>query len=82
VIFIDPPRGAISLEELPESFRHIFLQYVVAKVPERERVVSALYQASWNKSRAAAQLNWSRMTLYRKLAKYHINDPPRSARQE
>jgi DNA-binding NtrC family response regulator len=27
---------------------------------------------NWNKSKAAEQLHWSRMTLYRKMAKYHI----------
>jgi transcriptional regulator of acetoin/glycerol metabolism len=47
----------------------------VSDVPERERMISALYQTNWNKSQAAAKLNWSRMTLYRKLEKYHINDP-------
>lgn len=74
-VFIDPPDGPISLKDLPESFRRIFAQYVVQPVPERERLVSMLYQTNWNKSEAAAQLNWSRMTLYRKLAKYQIAAP-------
>jgi two-component system response regulator HydG len=39
---------------------------------ERERIKRALEEAGGNKSVAAARLQWSRMTLYRKLAKYHI----------
>jgi hypothetical protein len=44
---------------------------------ERERLLSALYSlifVNWNKSKAAEQLHWSRMTLYRKMAKYHIRE--------
>jgi transcriptional regulator of acetoin/glycerol metabolism len=41
---------------------------------ERERLISALLSTSWNKSRAAEELHWSRMTLYRKMAKYGIDD--------
>jgi transcriptional regulator with PAS, ATPase and Fis domain len=74
-LFIDPPEGPVALEHLPESFRRIFAQYSVDALPERERMVSALYRTNWNKSKAAAQLNWSRMTLYRKLSKYQILDP-------
>ena len=74
-IFIDPPRGAIALRDLPDSFRRIFAGYVRDSVPERERLVSTLYGTNWNKSQAAAKLNWSRMTLYRKLAKYQISQP-------
>jgi DNA-binding NtrC family response regulator len=44
---------------------------------ERERVLEALQATRWNKSRAADRLNWSRMTLYRKLAKYRL-DPAAS----
>lgn len=41
---------------------------------ERELLLSALSAAKWNKSKAAQQLHWSRMTLYRKMAKYHIEE--------
>lgn len=74
-IFIDPPNGNVSLNNLPDAFQRLFANYVSDVVPERERMVSALYQTNWNKSQAAAKLNWSRMTLYRKLEKYQINDP-------
>jgi transcriptional regulator with PAS, ATPase and Fis domain len=35
---------------------------------------TALVSCRWNKSKAAEKLNWSRMTLYRKLAKYGLGD--------
>jgi len=40
---------------------------------ERERVLEALRAAGGNKSLAAQRLHWSRMTLYRKLAKYRLD---------
>jgi len=72
-LFIDPPAGPVSLEDLPEFFRNIFAQYAVSAPSERDRLVSALYQTNWNKSKAAEQLHWSRMTLYRKLSKYKLD---------
>lgn len=39
---------------------------------ERKRILSALLETNWNKSTAAEKLNWSRMTLYRKMSKYSI----------
>jgi DNA-binding NtrC family response regulator len=40
---------------------------------EREHIIRALKTCMWNKSRAAETLHWSRMTLYRKIAKYKID---------
>ncbi len=39
---------------------------------EKELLLSALFSANWNKSEAADKLHWSRMTLYRKIAKYNL----------
>jgi DNA-binding NtrC family response regulator len=33
---------------------------------------------NWNKSRAAERLQWSRMTLYRKMAKYGVAEDSNS----
>lgn len=38
-----------------------------APTSERERLLQALAATNWNKSKAARQLHWSRMTLYRKM---------------
>ena len=45
-----------------------------ASEPERDRLVNTLRATRWNKSEAARLLHWSRMTIYRKLAKYRIHD--------
>jgi transcriptional regulator with PAS, ATPase and Fis domain len=71
-IFIDPPQGAIGLGDLPESFRRIFSAHRTTELSEREAIVSALSRTHWNKKLAARELQWSRMTLYRKLDKYKI----------
>ncbi len=44
--------------------------------PEMDRLRSALQATQWNKSQAAHLLQWSRMTVYRKIAKYRIDQAP------
>lgn len=39
---------------------------------EVDRILRALSESGWNKSKAADLLNWSRMTLYRKMDRYGI----------
>jgi len=39
---------------------------------EKEKMLSALFATNWNKSKAAEKLRWSRMTLYRKMAKRNV----------
>jgi DNA-binding NtrC family response regulator len=43
-----------------------------APASERDRLLEALSATRWNKSRAAHQLGWSRMTLYRKMARHGV----------
>ena len=57
---------------MPESFRNRLDETEQFPVDERERLVSTLLATKWNKSEAASKLHWSRMTLYRKMAKYGI----------
>jgi DNA-binding NtrC family response regulator len=70
-VFIDPPSATVSVENFPEAFRRR-IEMAAVPVDERARLLAALRSTNWNKSRAAAQLCWSRMTLYRKLAKYRL----------
>jgi DNA-binding NtrC family response regulator len=74
-LFIDPPDGEITLGDLPPSFQHIFGRFSVDTMPERDRLISVLHETNWNKKQTAVVMNWSRMTLYRKLSKYHITAP-------
>jgi two-component system response regulator HydG len=71
-IFIDPPVDIVAVADLPIAFQRIFAGFVHSESDERTRLLSILRSTKWNKSRAAAELKWSRMTLYRKLSKYKI----------
>jgi DNA-binding NtrC family response regulator len=72
-IFIDPPIGRVRLDDLPPMFRALFARYRFAHSTEMDRLLEVLQQTNWNKAEAAKRLNWSRMTLYRKLEKYNIH---------
>ena len=56
------------LAQLPQSFKPLKPK----SEAERVLIVNALLSNSWNKSKAAEQLRWSRMTLYRKLTRLKI----------
>jgi DNA-binding NtrC family response regulator len=70
--FSSRPSGRITWIDLPE-WLHRRLGEPSGSQGEPERIVSALTATNWNKSKAAAKLQWSRMTLYRKMAKYQID---------
>jgi len=61
----------IGFTDLPGQLR---CQLANAGQPQTERdlLLSALLSTRWNKSQAAQKLRWSRMTLYRKMAKHEI----------
>jgi transcriptional regulator with PAS, ATPase and Fis domain len=71
-IFIDPPQEKIAVADLPRSMRYPSPVNQETAPTEREILLYTLSQTNWNKSKAAERLHWSRMTLYRKIAKYHI----------
>ena len=75
-VFIDPPEGELELDHLPPVFRRVFAQYRTTPMSERARMIDALEQSHGNKAEAAKSLKCSRMTLYRKLAKYHVTSTP------
>jgi len=77
-VFISRPAEKITFVDLPDWFRRRHpLQ--PARLSESDRLLSALHATNWNKSKAAGRLNWSRMTLYRKMAKYGLQLPNESA---
>jgi DNA-binding NtrC family response regulator len=75
-IFINIESKTIAFMDLPEPFLRRLKASAGLPRSEREVLLSALLAADWNKSQAARQLHWSRMTLYRKLEKYQITVPP------
>lgn len=62
--------------DLPAIFQHRRQQTAELPEHERDRLLNILWEAHWNKSQAAKRLSWSRMTLYRKMRKYHIAEQP------
>jgi transcriptional regulator with PAS, ATPase and Fis domain len=70
--FINLPSRKIAFMDLPKQFQRRLQETEGLPKSERDQVLSALFATKWNKSKAAQKLHWSRMTLYRKMAKYHI----------
>jgi DNA-binding NtrC family response regulator len=67
--------GEIGLEDFPNFFRGQADEDENLSQEERSLLLAALSHNNWNKSKAAEQLQCSRMTLYRKLKKYNLNQP-------
>jgi DNA-binding NtrC family response regulator len=81
-VLLAETRAYIDSEHLPQRLRANIVERCALPVDERERLVNALCSVQWNKSRAAEKLELSRMTLYRKMARYGIGpDGPRRLRQ-
>ena len=80
-VFIDPSGEKIAAADLPESMRSSQPTRQETVPAEREVLLYTLSQTNWNKSKAAERLHWSRMTLYRKIAKYHIVERQSEAAQ-
>src|SRR5260370_21683081 len=72
---VNAPREKISFADLPELFRRRLEKAACDTRNEREQLLAALLGTKWNKSKAAEKLHWSRMTLYRKMAKYRLSTP-------
>jgi DNA-binding NtrC family response regulator len=74
-IFVNEPGGEIGIQDLPEQFCG-----KLAGSPgqgDPDLLLSALLSTNWNKSKAAERLHWSRMKVYRTIAKYHLSIPVR-----
>jgi len=75
-VYIHLKSTLIRRTDLPEPIGEV-PSAAAEEVSERARLLRILMEVDWNKSRAADTLRWSRMTLYRKIAKYGIK--PRAA---
>ncbi len=70
--FIDVPGNNIERLSLPDYLKRKIDSSTPFVVTERDKLLSALSETNWNKSKAANKLQWSRMTLYRKMKRYKI----------
>jgi two-component system response regulator HydG len=73
-VFIDPPDGPIGVEHIPIAFASLNALRQATEGDEKTRMLAALDRTNWNKVEAAKAMNWSRMTLYRKLSKHGLGD--------
>jgi DNA-binding NtrC family response regulator len=74
--FISLDAGA-TLVPLPLLFCDAVGRREEIGAAELDRILLALSETHWNKTQAAEKLNWSRMTLYRKMSQYQISAPVR-----
>jgi len=72
-IFVELPSEGERCPQLPSLFRRRCEELRATTGDERDRLLWALSMSNWNKSKAASKLSWSRMTLYRKMARYKIS---------
>jgi len=70
--FINLPSRQVDFVDFPKHFQQRIKSLEGISKDERKQLLSALFETRWNKSKAAQKLNWSRMTVYRKMAKYTI----------
>ena len=77
--YINMPAQKRDFINLPEQVKKQIKVTTFYASDERKRIVSTLLETNWNKSTAAQKLNWSRMTLYRKISKYNIVEKRTSA---
>jgi DNA-binding NtrC family response regulator len=78
--FVGAVDAKISTSDLPAWFLH--RAQGERTLSDKERLLQALRVTRWNKSKAAQQLKWSRMTVYRKMARYGISDEAPDAAAE
>jgi two-component system response regulator HydG len=71
-VFIDPPCGSIGVRHIPDAFVRLSRAFSAIGSDEQARIRAVLDRTDWNRSEAAKELHWSRMTLYRKMTRYHI----------
>jgi transcriptional regulator with PAS, ATPase and Fis domain len=73
-VFVNAPGLRIGLADLPSNIREFAAPQ--ARAVERELLLETLCATNWNVSQAARRLQWSRMTIYRKMAKYDVVKRP------
>jgi DNA-binding NtrC family response regulator len=74
-LFVNRDSGRASLQDFPDLLQRRLAEMAGRRPAERDRLLSALAETHWNVTRTAEKLRWSRMTIYRKIAKYNLPKP-------
>ena len=70
--FAELPSRLVTFLDVPQSIRERLARRPAVPHSERDLLLSALSATKWNVAETARQLHWSRMTVYRKLAKHQL----------
>jgi DNA-binding NtrC family response regulator len=70
--YVNPAEKKIRWTHLPPTFKKKLKEGCTSAGNERNYIVSSLISTNWHRAKTARKLNWSRMTLYRKIIKYNI----------
>ena len=76
--FINCRSRQIEFVDLPPAFTKKLNFIDDPQINERDKLLTVLTVANWNKTMAAKKLNWSRMRIYRALKRYHLSEIPQS----
>jgi DNA-binding NtrC family response regulator len=69
-IYVNSEGGLIRKQDLPPALRSLSCER--GNSGEKRQLMDTLFAMNWNVSKVAEKLQWSRMTVYRKLARYQI----------
>ncbi len=69
-VYVNSRGGMLNTGDLPPAIRDLTAN--CAEADEQLKLTEALFAMNWNLSKVAKTLHWSRMTVYRKLARYRI----------
>lgn len=72
--FIHLPTPTTRRMDLPPQFRTKAKECESLPQNERDLILSTLLSTKWSRTKAAKKLQWSRMTLYRKMLKYKVTN--------
>ena len=70
--YAELPSRLVTFLDVPASIRERLARPSPVSHHERDLLLSALSATRWNVAETARQLHWSRMTVYRKLAKHQL----------
>jgi DNA-binding NtrC family response regulator len=70
VIYVNSEGGIVRKRDLPPALRSLSTEG--SDTGEKRQLLDTLFAMNWNVSKVAQKMQWSRMTVYRKLARYQI----------
>jgi DNA-binding NtrC family response regulator len=73
ITFLNVSPATLIVRQIPQQVRTNWSALEDLPTSERDTLLKLLLSTRWNVSEAARKMHWSRMTMYRKLAKHNIS---------